>query len=114
MDMRDLRKVDVKSAVFSVPHSKGFVQMLTIRMLAHPCAGHFREHLVCVALISPHNAEPKASDCNTEAIPVLKLPQAIPASLRESAIIGMWAAGPLAFIFTHEHCRFATDHGPAT
>ena len=76
--MRDLRKVDVKSAVFSVPHSKGFVRMLTIRMLAHPCAGHFREHLVCVAFISRHNAEPKASECNTEAIPVLKLPQACP------------------------------------
>ena len=48
--MRDLRKVDVKSAVFSVPHSKGFVQMLTIRMLAHPCAGDFREQ-PCVCRI---------------------------------------------------------------
>jgi hypothetical protein len=37
----------------------------------------------------------------------------IPAALGESAIIGMRAAGPLASLFTHEHCRFATDHGPA-
>jgi hypothetical protein len=53
--MRDLRKVDVKSAVFSVPHSKGVVRMLTICMLAHPCAAHFPEQRVCVAFISRNN-----------------------------------------------------------
>jgi hypothetical protein len=59
--MRDLRKVDVKSAVFSVPHSKEIEQMLTMRMLAHTCAGHFGEQPVCVAFISRHNAGPEGS-----------------------------------------------------
>ena len=112
--MRDLRKVAV-SAVFSVPHNKEIEPMLTIGMLAHPSIGDFREEPGCVAFISHYRARPGASEPDTAAV-VLKRARrhaCIPVTLRESAIIGMCAAGPLAFQFTHEHCRFATDHSPA-
>ena len=93
--------------------------MMTIRMLAHPCSAHFRGQPVCVAFISRNDLGP-----NDKQPPILgmlglktDMPQArrhacIPAALRESAIIGMCAAGPLAFLFTHEYCRFATDYSP--
>ena len=99
-------------------------------MLAHGCAGDSRRRAVCVGFISRKAGGGSARDLNAAGCrdgdglqffwvqasmqPSGHLAWArIPAALGESAIIGMRAAGPLASLFTHEHCRFATDHGPA-
>jgi hypothetical protein len=99
-------------------------------MLAHGCAGDFRGAGGMCRIYIAQGGGGSARDLNTAgcrdgdrlqffwvqaSMPPSGHPAwaRIPAALGESAIIGMRAAGPLASLFTHEHCRFATDHGPA-
>ena len=61
MDMRDLRKVDVKRAVYFVPHNYRESANADNSHASTPLRVEFRGQPVCVAFISRSNAGPEGS-----------------------------------------------------